>query len=123
MRIRQEQFAHLQAQRELDFIHSSAWFYRTRFPNVFAKLDDRALAQRVAGALASARSLGIRSSAGTTQYVALALFAGPTFTSNPIIRAFLTQPGYSPDSRIHELLARSAEKLRAALSPVDANPR
>lgn len=118
LRIRQEQIERIQAARETDFNRSSARFYRKNYPTLVRKMNDQELEQRISDAVKAARALGVCSSESTTQYVALAILAGPSFTTDPKINTFLTRPGLSADRRVGELLARVVSKLRGTRNPV-----
>ena len=99
LRIRQEQIDQMRVSSDEEFNRATARFYRTKHPAFVRNLSDQELAQHISDGLETAPALGISRSDSATRYVALAILAGPSFTSNQKIRAFLESPGMTPDQK------------------------
>jgi len=115
--IRAQQLDDMKRGRDSEFAASTARFYRENFPMFLQRMDADALSRYTLDALRVARSFGISNHDALTQYVALAIFAGPEFFKNPAITAFMEHPDVSPDEALRDLIERVIRKLQPATFP------
>jgi hypothetical protein len=85
-------------------------------PQLTARLDDRALLDRIAAAAQKARSYGVRTGEGILAYVGLSIAAGPAFHDDPKISSFLKLQGDDPDVKVRWLFTRVVESLQSTVN-------
>ena len=115
MQLRREQFSKIDQLLGVRYQKDLAAFYRTKFPQLVARLDGSALEARIRSAIAHSDALGVKTAAGRVAYVGLALSAGPRFETNETVIRFVTLEGGDPDANVEWLFRRLCAKFSKSL--------
>jgi hypothetical protein len=112
MVIRSEQLKRMDEAMQQRYHEELRKLLRDQFPQLVARLHDRALLDKIATAAHGARAYGVRTGEGILAYVGLSIAAGPQFPNDPNIRSFLELQNDEPDAKIRWLFMRVIETLK-----------
>ena len=102
--------------RDAEFCAVTTQFYRRNFAAQLGHVGDNEIFRRVSEALEKARGLGVYDPDATTQFIAMAVFAGPSFLIDPVITDFMSNSEFGSDVLVRELIKRVVIKLRSVLA-------
>jgi hypothetical protein len=122
--IRPEQWAQLQKVAEAQFVGRVAVYLQRAHPRAVAGLDRELVEQRVAQAVARARTFGLTSEYALCVFAGLTFTIAPNFDAVPAVRSILADPAHAPNDRMVVLLRRltpadwlDVRRLAAAIEP------
>lgn len=122
--IRPEQWAQFRKTAEERFVRRVAVYLQHSHARAVAGLDRELVEQRVAQAVARARTYGLTSEYALCVFAGLTFTIAPNFDAVPAVRSILTDPEHPPNERMVVLLRRltpadwlDVRHLAAAIEP------
>lgn len=108
LKVSGEQMVALDEAWREQFNRQLATLFRESIPEATGALSSEELLARVGAAHQKAMKYGIQTQRGVSQFVGLALTAGPDFDETPAVRTCLEKPLVSPDYTLNLLVDQLA---------------